>query len=262
MLLWRREILRHFDRFTEEDNMSENPLIGITTFRSNTNGKKLLVSVGDSYISAVVAAGGTPILIPVGLPHNILQIIIAKLDGILLTGGGDIHPERYGKHTPSTNISQDIDEDRDQLEFYLIDQVLETDKPLLGICRGLQVMNVAMGGTLYEDIKSMRNHSYEHQYSGKKPRDYEAHAVDVLQGSLLNSITKTDHLRVNSLHHQGIHLTAPKLSVSAIAEDGLVEAVELPDHRFALAVQWHPEDLRDKPAMAAIFKAFVDAAKS
>ncbi len=148
-------------------------------------------------------------------------------------------------------------EDRDRTEMYLLQQARAMDLPILGICRGLQVINVAMGGTLYEDIQEQRPGAIQHQYFGLRPRDHRAHLVEILPGSLLCDVLGQSTPGVNSLHHQGIRELAPGLTASAYAPDGLVEAFEVPGSRFTLAVQWHPEWLPEDPAMQMLFSRFV-----
>jgi putative glutamine amidotransferase len=139
--------------------------------------------------------------------------------------------------------------------------VLAAEKPLLAICRGVQVFNVALGGSLYEDIASALPAAQRHDWYPNYPRDYLAHTVEVKPGSRLAEILGTHKLRTNSLHHQAIRQPAPALEVVAYAEDGVIEAVELPEKRFAIGVQWHPECLPEELAMQRLFKAFVIASK-
>jgi putative glutamine amidotransferase len=236
------------------------PLIGLTTFRNQSSAGLSQISVTEAYVSALVGAGAAPLLIPLGLPQTILQTIFSRLDGILFTGGGDVHPGQY--HGQDHPLVDEVDPDRDRIEIQLIQDAIRSDLPFLGICRGLQVVNVALGGTLFEDILDQRPGSQRHQFWPERPRNHLAHPVEIEPASRLAVILGVDHPKVNSFHHQGIRDLAPVLQASAYAPDGLIEAVELPDHPFGLAVQWHPEWLvTDDDAMRRLFKELVHAAQ-
>jgi putative glutamine amidotransferase len=199
-------------------------------------------------------------MIPLGLSPELLENLLARLDGILFTGGGDIDPAFYGA-APHPRVG-DVDLDRDGVELYLLEKAVSQEVPFLGICRGLQLINVGLGGTLYTDITAQRAGALRHDYYPDYPRDYLAHTVDVRTDSRLTGILGNSPVEVNSLHHQGIDRLAPDLVQVASAPDGIVEAVELPDHPFGLAVQWHPEWLGAHAPMRALFEAFVQAAES
>jgi len=236
------------------------PLIGLTTFRHRSNLGLSQLSITEAYVKALIGAGAAPMLIPLGLPDEILQTISSRLDGILFTGGGDIHPENYqGQEHP---LLDEVDTDRDRIEIELIHRARSANLPFLGICRGLQVINVAFGGTLYEDILDQRPASQRHQFWPEKQRNYLAHTVAIEPQSRLAAILGENHPQVNSFHHQGIRNLAPNLQATAYAPDGIIEAIELPDHPFALAVQWHPEWLvPNDAAMTRLFRDFVKAAQ-
>lgn len=238
----------------------KHPLIGLTTFRHQSNLGLSQLSITEAYVKAISSAGAAPLLIPLGLPDEILQAIFNRLDGILFTGGGDVHPENYqGQEHP---LLDEVDTDRDRVEIELIHRAWSSNLPFLGICRGLQVINVALGGTLYEDILDQRPASQRHQYWPEKPRNYLAHPVFIEPHSRLAAILGENHPQVNSFHHQGIRTLAPDLQATAFAPDGIIEGVELIDHPFALAVQWHPEWLvPDDIAMRRLFQEFVTAAQ-
>jgi len=184
---------------------------------------------------------------------------VNRFDGFVLSGGGDVDPALYGGHLDATVHS--IDPERDAFECALIPLVLQADKPLLAICRGAQILNVALGGSLYEDIPSALPAALRHDWYPNIPRDYLAHTVEIEPGSRLAEILGTRKLRTNSLHHQAIRQPAPGLEVVAYAEDGVIEAVELPGKRFAIGVQWHPECLPNEPAMQRLFSEFVNVAR-
>jgi putative glutamine amidotransferase len=215
--------------------------------------------IPQAYLDAILTAGGLPILLPTSLPITALPELVNRFDSFVLSGGGDVDPALYGGHLDATVHS--IDPERDAFECALIPLVLEADKPLLAICRGAQILNVALGGSLYEDIPSALPEALRHDWYPNIPRDYLAHTVEIEPGSRLAEILGTRKLRTNSLHHQAIRQPAPALEVVARAEDGVIEAVELPEKRFAIGVQWHPECLPDEPAMQRLFSEFVNAAR-
>jgi len=236
------------------------PLVGLTTSHTTSQSGLAQVSLTEAYVNALVHAGAAPILIPIGLPETTLQAIIHRLDGIVFTGGGDVHPDRYASQMHP--LVDDIDPSRDQAEIQLIHNVCKENIPFLGICRGLQVINVALGGTLYEDILDQRPNSQRHQYSPGWSRNHLAHEVQIQSGSHLAEILGTKTASVNSFHHQGIRELANGLRATAVAPDGLIEAIELPGHPFALAVQWHPEWLTEDEAMQRLFRELVHTAET
>jgi len=234
------------------------PLIGLTTFRHPNSEGNPVISVNEAYVKAVASAGAAPQLIPLGLADEQLKKIFNSLDGIVFTGGGDMLPEQYGR-LPHPKVDG-VDLDRDRVELYLARWAIEAQLPFLGICRGLQLINVALGGTLYEDILDQRPGALRHQYDGAWPRDYPAHSVTIDKSSRLAQILGACEASVNSLHHQGIRELAPAAAAVAHAPDGIIEAIELTDHPYGLAVQWHPEWLPERLEMRAIFTDFVHAA--
>ena len=235
-----------------------DPLIGLTCARTPSQYTDMLISVTEAYTQAVSHAGGCPVLIPLGLPDGQLKDIIGRVDGILLTGGGDIHPTQYGS-AAHPKVAE-VDEDRDRVEIELFREAVANRIPLLGICRGLQVINIALGGTLYEDLLDQRPNTTNHDFFNGYPRDYLAHNVQLTPSSQLSRILSTRSLDVNSLHHQGIRELATGLEATAHATDGVIEAIELKDYSFGLAVQWHPEWLQAHIHMRALFQAFIQAA--
>jgi putative glutamine amidotransferase len=242
--------------------MEKRPLIGCSTYHKTVEQHSPLEVYGltPAYVEAVRAAGGLPVMIPLGLALEELLGILERVDGILLPGGGDVEPARYGGNSADPTL-RDVDDDRDWTEVELIRQAVAGDKPLLAICRGHQVFNVALGGTLWEDIGQHMPGAIIHDCYRSNGRDYLAHEVEITAGSCLAQIVGPQSLPVNSLHHQGIRDLAPALRAIALAPDGLIEAVEVPDHPFALGVQWHPEDITQRePRMKRLFQAFVAAA--
>ena len=235
------------------------PLIGLTASRLTGKSGHPMHAVPEAYVRALSEAGALPALIPLGLPEESLGALLARLDGVLFTGGGDIVPERY--HGAAVEQVHDVDPDRDRVEFCLVEDVLKSQMPFLGICRGFQVVNVAMGGTLYEDIGSQCDGALKHDYYPDWARDHLAHEVQLEPGSRLADILGGTRIQVNSLHHQGVRELAPGLLSVGHSPDGLVEAVEVPGHPFGLSVQWHPECLPDRLEMRRLFRAFVEAAR-
>ncbi|MBZ0303124.1 MAG: gamma-glutamyl-gamma-aminobutyrate hydrolase family protein [Anaerolineae bacterium] len=239
------------------------PLIGITTNllpRSDLGGW-LFHMVYSRNAFAIEQAGGLPLLIPSGLRTDTLRQIYEHVDGILVPGGGDINPAQYGEAAHPKTAG--IDDLRDAAEAQVIRWAVEDDRPVLGICRGNQMVNVALGGTLIQDVPSETDTPIRHNYrASETPLDFRAHAITVKPHSRLAQILQTQELDVNSLHHQAVDLVAPGLEVAARGPDQLVEALEMPGKRFVLSVQWHPENLTDDPTMLALFQAFVAAAET
>ena len=234
------------------------PLIGITTSRGRNQAGLPNNNVLEAYITSVKNAGGLPVLIPVGLGERQMQALRSRLDGVLFTGGGDIDPRRFGGR-PHERV-YDIEHERDNLEIGLAEIAARTDWPFLGICRGIQVINVAFGGTLYTDISDQMTGALKHDWYPNIPRETIAHPVKVEADTRLAEILGGTDIPVNSLHHQGIETLAAPLRPLAWSPDGLVEAVALEGHPFGLGVQWHPEWLQEHEPMRRLFQAFVQAA--
>ncbi|HEU0294061.1 MAG TPA: gamma-glutamyl-gamma-aminobutyrate hydrolase family protein [Anaerolineales bacterium] len=233
------------------------PLIGITTYYSTNSYGQPLVVLQQSYVKAIKQAGGVPVLIPSLVAEDGWDALYARLDGILFSGGGDIGLE-YSPGDPHPRID-DVDPERDSVELKLINAAASDGKPFLGICRGCQIMNVALGGTLYTHIPDQLPNALDHSYPGNL-RTVLVHQVKIEEGTHTAEIFGEPIIKVNSLHHQGIKDVAPSVRAAGHAPDGLVEVIELPDHPFGLAVQWHPEWLTDQEGTRNLFKKFVDAA--
>lgn len=235
------------------------PLIGVTTNRvAGSKGQTHQYATPHSYLAPLSAAGGVPVLLAASLSEAELARALQKLDGLLLIGGGDIDPQLFeGKPHPRV---YDIDPERDRSEIFLVRLAAEKGVPFLGICRGVQVINVAFGGTLFTDLADQLPGACRHdRYTTGEPRDLIAHEVTLTEGSRLEQILGGRRFGVNSLHHQGLERVASCLQVTARAPDGLAEAVELEGHRFGLGVQWHPEWLQAHSEQRALFRAFVAA---
>lgn len=201
-----------------------------------------------------------PVYIPTGLEEDLLRELYERLDAVLLPGGPDVDPSYYGAHRhPMTKI---IDDARDSLELTLARWTYADDRPLFGICRGHQVMNVAFGGTLIQDIPSQVETELPHETPNGLPRGTIRHSVALAEDSRLASILGTTEVSVNSLHHQSVERPAPNVKITGYSPDGVVESLEVPEKQFVLSVQWHPEDLYgDDDGMKRLFESFVEAAR-
>ncbi len=212
-----------------------------------------------TYSSAVERAGGAPILIPLHLSAETLEAIYARIDAVLLAGGVDVHPKEFGEEVMP--YCGEIDTARDEMELRVARWALADGHPIFGICRGIQMLNVAAGGSLYQDIPSQLETEQIHSYRQGDPFNLRAHSVELEPNSRLARWIGAPVLEVNSLHHQALKQIAPGLRVIARAPDGVVEAVESEDERFRVGVQWHPELLEDDARMAKLFEAFVASAR-
>ncbi len=232
------------------------PLIGITARHGQNPNGLTTVQILRAYVSAIAEAGGAPILIPPDLDEDGWRTLLDRLDGILFSGGADIGLEHFnGEQHPTV----EVEAARDYIELPLLRAAVEEDKPFLGICRGLQVMNVALGGTLYTHIADQLPDALQHDWHDQ-PRETLAHPIRVEEGTRLAQILGAPLLQVNSLHHQGIKDLAPGSKATAFAPDGLIEGIEIPNRKFALAVQWHPEWMTSHAEMRNLFRAFVEMA--
>ncbi len=234
------------------------PLIGLTCSLTTSSTGARACQVGQAYVNAILKAGGLPLILPTAKDAATAGAL-SRLDGLLLTGGGDIDPRRFaGKPHPRI---YGLSPDRDQLEFALVEDALAHSLPVLAICRGAQILNVVFGGSLHTDIADQFPNALRHDWFPDIPRDYLAHPVQLSPGSRLRQIFGQETIAVNSLHHQGIAEVGAGLLPTAHAPDGLVEALEVIGAGFALGVQWHPECLPDSPMMAKLFQAFIDACR-
>ncbi len=208
------------------------------------------------YFDGISQAGGIPLMFPFSDDEQELDQLMGLCDGILLTGGHDVSPELYGE-TPMEGLVVTCPK-RDSMESAVLRKAVERDMPVLGICRGLQFINVFFGGSLYQDIPTQLPSETEHHQAA--PYDRPSHEVTVVEGSPLHRCLGRDSLYVNSCHHQGIKELAPGLETMAFAPDGLAEAVCMPGKRFLWAVQWHPEfSYRTDENSRAVFRDFVDS---
>jgi putative glutamine amidotransferase len=217
-----------------------------------------LYLISQDYCKAIIAAGGIPVFIP-PVSEEVIPELFETLDGILFSGGVDIHPSEY-KESEHPLLGK-VDLERDTFEFALFKHVwYKTDLPVLGVCRGLQVLNVALGGTLWQDLPSQRPSHVHHSQTDHR---YKAvHPVKIDPESIFGKTMQAKVLAVNTLHHQGVKDLAPGLRATAWSPDGLVEAVECAEHPCRLAVQWHPENLRESyPEFDRLFQHLVAHAR-
>ena len=219
------------------------------------------MALRPTYVHAVTVAGGAPMMIPLETNASVLRSIFDRLDAVVISGGGDIDPQRYGaEHSLYT---AGVDTERDAVEIQLAQWAVEEDKPLLAICRGHQILNVALGGTLNQDIQDTLPGSLRHDAPSDDWFARTVHDVSVTSGSKLHAALggEETNLAVNSLHHQALDRVADALTVVACAADGIVEGVEVHYRRFIIGVQWHPEGLVDEhPRMKQLFESLVSAA--
>ena len=211
----------------------------------------------DSYTGAIEAAGGIPILLPIKNRREDYERLLDIVTGIVLTGGHDINPLLYGENISKYNRA--IIPERDETEIMLFKTAFKRGIPILGICRGEQLINVAMGGSLYQDIYEQAEASIKHEQGDILPRDYPVHRVSITINSRLFECYNRDSIMVNSLHHQAVKKLAPGLIATSYSEDGIIEAIEYESRdRFLLGVQWHPEAMfrRDEDA-SKLFKYFI-----
>jgi len=246
--------------------MLRRPVIGIATQSLDAIPGKLTPCwvMGQRYVRALAASGATPWLIPL-MPDEELTLrdIYSHLDGLFLTGGVDIDPAHYGEERHE--CCDRGDRARDWTELALIRWALADRLPILGVCRGIQALNVACGGSLYQDVAEQCPRAIKHDYFSTPgtgfTRDFLAHTVHIQPGSRLREFLGTEETAVNSMHHQGIKCLAPGLTATAFAPDGLIEGVEKPELPFVVGVQWHPEELVETQApMRRLFVGFVAAA--
>ena len=239
----------------DETMRLERPLIGISTRPEDENGRYAL---SEKYVTSVRRAGGIPILLPPGEPDT--GMLLKRIDGLILSGGGDIDPALYGGLPHETIYNINIE--RDQSEIRAVQYALSSHLPLLGICRGIQVINIALNGTLIEHVPDVVGDEVKHRLPG---RGVSEHSVKLLEDSLVAKIFGQNELSVPSCHHQAIRQLALPLRNVAYSQDGIIEAVELADHpsqgtgSFFIGVQWHPE-LSADPLQQRLFDQLIEAA--
>jgi putative glutamine amidotransferase len=236
--------------------MNKKPIIGITGAYVKRNEHMEGVYVHHDYHKTVVANGGIPIVLPFITPDITLETL-PLCDGIILSGGEDVDPQFYGQD-PHPQLGQTLP-NRDLVEFTVVDYAIKHNIPILAICRGAQLLNVALGGTLIQDIPNQVKEPIQHSQTVERSRD--THWVTVSEDSQLFQILGSDQIRVNSLHHQAIGTVAKDLRVVASSSDGIIEAVEyMGSNTFIIGVQWHPESMASTNSrMNKLFLQFIQS---
>jgi putative glutamine amidotransferase len=214
-------------------------------------------SIKNLYCEALVSAGAAPVVLPLSTNEDLFDIYIDRCDGLMVTGGPDIDAAYYGENNMTYN--GELSPYRDVMELALIKKAIQNNKPVLGICRGIQVINVAMGGTLYQDIHEQLKDRQLIKHSQSAPRWYSTHEVVIKKESLLWDALNVEKVHVNSFHHQAVKDIAPDFEATAWSEDGIIECIEYSKDCFVVGVQWHPEDLWKQNAVHhELFKKFAN----
>lgn len=241
---------------------TEMPIVGIPCYWLESDGLlgKKGSALPNSYVRALETAGCAPLLIPVTASEAILEALYSRTDGLLLAGGPDVAPSEYGQR-PHPGLRM-VTPERDGVERMLLQRILGEDKPLFCICRGIQVLNVACGGTLWQDLAGQVPEARKHDMHPDCPPDHLSHEVTVAEGSRLRSILGSSSISVNTLHHQAIDRLGRGLALSARSPDGVIEAVEGTGTEWRIGVQWHPEWLVERDIYSRrLFEAFAAACR-
>lgn len=237
--------------------MSAPPLIGITA--GNDPNEPGFYVVRPDYLRSVELSGGIPVVLAPSGPA-LHPAFLDRLDGLVVTGGVDVSPELYGE-APHATVDR-VNLERDEFERKLLEEAVRRELPVLGICRGCQMLNVALGGTLVQDVPSLVGTAVAHD-DRKRPREAIAHAVHLAEGTRLAGLLGAGELQVNSFHHQAVGALGEGLIATAWAEDGVIEGIELEGDLFAVGVQWHPEAFWKEPErFGPLFRGLVDAARA
>lgn len=235
----------------------KKPLIGITL----NHKEDTYFAIRGNYIDSIIRAGGTPV--PLCYDQNTVELpeIVEILDGILFSGGEDVHPKYFGEdiHEKCGKIC----DDRDEFELKLYKYAVSKNLPIFGICRGIQLINIAAGGTLIQDIESYTEGKVlNEKHKQQPPYEIEAHSLKVIENTFFSKLFGKNEIKTNSMHHQAVKDLAPGFSAGVVSEDGIIEAISSDNHPFIAGVQWHPEFLWDKGGETEkMFEAFINAAK-
>ncbi len=240
--------------------MSRPPLIGLPTLAIPPGPKPPRYGINQSYVRALVAAGCAPVLIPLLDDDERLRAIYERLDGIVFPGGADVAPGEYHEE-PIADLNV-VEAPRDRTELTLARWAFADDLPTLGICRGQQVLNVALGGSLWQDLRYQGVTDVEHSDADGRVRSALIHRVRLDPDSRLAQLIDETDITVNSLHHQAVKTVAPQLRVTGQSDDGVIEALESRERRFMIAVQWHPEEIDDLGWVRRLFQGFAKAAQT
>lgn len=238
--------------------MTATPLVGLPTLAIPPGPKPARFGINQSYVRALAAAGCAPVLIPLLDDEQRLRAIYERLDGIVFPGGADVAPQAYGEE-PIDNLNE-VESPRDRTELTLARWAFDDDLPTLGICRGQQVLNVALGGSLYQDLRHQGVTNVEHSDADGRARTAMIHRVRLDPNSRLAQLIDETTMEVNSLHHQAVKRLAPRLRATGTSEDGVIESLESDDRKFLIAVQWHPEEIDSLPWVRRLFAGFARAA--
>ena len=240
--------------------MNTYPIIGVS---GSINDRETELFLMRSYSSALTASGAAPLLLSPDMNDGMLDACLERIDGLLLAGGNDMAPEIFGE-LPIAQLGE-VNPLRDDFEMRIIPKAFALGMPIFGICRGIQSLNAAMGGTLWQDLPSQyrtRDQAAPIAHSQNRPGIYPSHPVAVEKDSLLYTLCGAEEISVNSFHHQAVRAVAPGFAASAHSPDGVIEAIEHPSHPFCLGVQWHPERYHDRKADSkCLFDAFSEAAR-
>jgi putative glutamine amidotransferase len=245
--------------------VSPPPLVGVSTSEVRSAGDRELVSqgepprtelaLGERYLEAVREAGGMPVILA-PVENGSIESLLGRLDAVILSGGPDLHPSAYGV-LPHPELGP-TEPQLDRFELELARGAVARGLPVLGICRGMQVLNVALGGSLHQHLPDLEG-AIDHRQEG--PSGEPSHRVTLARDSRLTKVIGRRYVEVNSFHHQGLHALGKRLAVAGRAPDGHVEAIEVPGRRFTFGVQWHAECLVDRPEHLALFRGLVRAAR-
>lgn len=243
--------------------LSKKPRIGITLSEAETSDShrwpmiKAFDYIKQEYYEAVLKSGGLPVLLPNVGNKNQTELIFESIDALIITGGVDIHPA-YFKQRPHKKLSRTT-ENRDRFEVELIKMAMRVDMPLLGICRGHQVLNVALGGDLYQDLSCLNRKTLKHADPSQSGRNF--HKVRINKDSILYDIIGKEVIEVNSSHHQVVDKIGKRLRDTAFAPDGVIEGLEHIDRNFVLSVQWHPEGIYSRSHSRKLFDYFINISR-